>query len=146
MPAAKNAPKKRGRPFEPGHAGGPGRPSGSRNAATLVLDKMAEDDAKAVLQAQLTKAKEGDQRAAEIILARVWPIRKGRAVALSIPPIVTATDIVAALGAVVDAVVAGEITPDEGAAVAGVFETKRRAMETTDLAKRIEALEAEKKQ
>ena len=102
---------------------------------------MAEDDAKAVLQAQLKKAKEGDQRAAEIILARVWPIRKGRPVTLDLPAIVTAGDIVAALGAVANAIVAGEITPDEGASVASVLEVKRRSIETTDLTARIEAIE-----
>lgn len=34
--AIANAPKTRGRPFEPGHGGGPGRPKGSKN-------KLAED-------------------------------------------------------------------------------------------------------
>ena len=144
MPASKNAPKKRGRPFEPGHAGGPGRPSGSRNAATLVLDKMAEDDAKAVLQAQLEKAKGGDQRAAEIILARVWPARKSRSVALDLPATKTAADVVAALGSIADAVAAGDLTPDEGAAVASVLEIKRRAIETVELESRVSALEEKK--
>ena len=144
MTASKNDPKMRkapGRPFEPGHSGGPGRPAGSRNKATLLLDQLAEGDAQAVLEKQLELAKGGDQRAAEIVLSRVWPVRKGRPVTLAIPPIITAADIVAALGAVANAMAAGEVTPDEAASVASVLEVKRRSIETADLAVRIEAIE-----
>lgn len=147
MTASKNDPKKRkapGRPFEPGHPGGPGRPAGSRNKATLLLDQLAEGDAQAVLEKQLELAKGGDQRAAEIVLSRIWPIRKGRPVTLAIPPITTAGDIVAALGAVANAMAAGEVTPDEAASVASVLEVKRKAIETTALEARVAALEKER--
>src|SRR4029077_11563592 len=100
--------------FEPGGPGGPGRPAGSRNAATVLLDKLAEGEAEAVLQKVMEAAKAGDMRAADIILGRIWPARKGRPVSLKLPPIKTAHDIVAAVGAVADAVGAGEITADEG--------------------------------
>jgi hypothetical protein len=110
-----------------------------------MLDRLAEADAKAVLQKQLEKAKEGDAKAAEMILSRVWPARKGRAINLNLPPLEKPADIVAALGAVADAVAVGQISPDEAQAVAAVLETKRRAIETTDLEKRIETLEAERK-
>lgn len=139
--ASKNAGKARGKPFEAGNPGGPGRPGGSRNKATLALDALAEDDAQAVLVKQLELAKQGDQRAAEVILSRVWPVRKGRPVAISMPKVDRAADIVAALGAVADAVGAGNITPDEGAAVASILESKRRAIETAELEARIKALE-----
>jgi hypothetical protein len=131
--------------FQPGNPGGPGRPTGSRNKATLALDKLAEGDAKAILQQQLDKAKEGDARAAELILSRVWPPRKGRPVAMRLPAIETAADLVKALGAVADAVAAGDLTPDEGAGMAAVLETKRRAVETVELETRIAALEQERK-
>jgi hypothetical protein len=143
--ASKNAEKLRGKPFKAGWRGGPGRPAGSRNKATIMLDRMAEADAKTILQSQIEKAKEGDAKAAEMILSRVWPARKGRAINLNLPPLEKPADIVAALGAVADAVAVGQISPDEAQAVAAVLETKRRAIETTDLEKRIETLEAEKK-
>ena len=120
----KNAKKSTDTRFKLGNPGGPGRPTGSRNAATLLLDQLAEGDAQA-----------------EIVLSRVWPVRKGRPVTLAIPPITTAADIVAALGAVANAMAAGEITPDEAASVASVLEVKRRSIETADLAARIEAIE-----
>jgi hypothetical protein len=127
--------------FQPGNPGGPGRPAGSRNKATLLLDKLADDDAEDVLRKQIELAKAGDQRAAELILSRVWPVRKSRTVALDIHPIAVSTDVVAALGAVATAMSMGEITPDEAAAMASVLEMKRRAIETISLEKRIESLE-----
>ncbi|MGD9879457.1 MAG: DUF5681 domain-containing protein [Reyranella sp.] len=131
--------------FQPGNGGGPGRPAGSRNRATVLLDKLAEADAKAVLAKQIELAKDGDQRAADLILARVWPVRKGRPVSLDFPAISTTDDVVSAVGAVVDAVGSGDLTPDEGIAVASILEAKRKAIETSELEKRIKALEDKRK-
>jgi hypothetical protein len=58
-------------------------------------------------------------RAADILLRRLWPERKDRPVQMHLPAIMAPSDIVAALGAVADAVAAGELSPEEGAAVAG---------------------------
>jgi hypothetical protein len=128
--------------FKPGNPGGPGRKEGSRNAATLLLDAMADGEAEAVLGNVLKAAKGGDLKAAEIILSRIWPVRKGRPVRLDLPAIKTAPDILAALAAVVDATGKGEITTDEAAAVAGVLELKRRAIETVELEARLARLES----
>jgi len=142
--ASKNAGKPRGRPFERGNSGGPGRRAGSRNKASLALDKMAEDEAKAVLEKQLELAKAGDQQAAHLVLSRVWPVRKGRPIALDLPPIDTAADVVHALGFIASAVGAGEVTPEEGTSLATVLEIKRKAIETSELEARIVALEKER--
>jgi 3-hydroxyacyl-CoA dehydrogenase len=75
------------------------------------------------------------------LLARVWPVRKGRPVAFALPPIETAANVLAALGSIAEAVAAGDLAPDEGQAVAAVVEAKRRAIETVDLERRIAALE-----
>ena len=144
--ASKNGEKTRGRPFERGHAGGPGRPAGSRNKATVLLDKMAEEDADGIGRVVIDAAKAGDMRAAELVLSRIWPARKGgRPIAIELPKIQTAADVVAALGLLADAVAGGELTPDEGASVASILETKRRAIETVELETRVSALEQERK-
>ena len=127
--------------FECGGPGGPGRPQGSRNAASLLLDKLAEGDGEATVKQVIEAAKAGDMRAAEIILARIWPVKKGRPVSLQLPLIKTAQDVVAAVGVVADAVGAGEITPDEGQAVSAILEAKRKAIETVDLEARVASLE-----
>ena len=50
-----------------------------------------------------------------------------------------------ALGTVADLVGAGEMTTDEGAALAAIFESKRRSIKTVDLEARLSALEQERK-
>jgi hypothetical protein len=128
--------------FAPGHSGNPaGRPAGSRNRATILMDLLAEGQGEEILR----KNKRGDATARKLVLDRIWPVRKGRPVSLAIPPIDAAEDLVKALGFLASAVGSGELTPDESAALATVFETKRKAIETVDLAKRIETLEAERK-
>jgi hypothetical protein len=139
--ATKNADQTRGKPFKKGNPGGPGRRDGSRNKATLLLDKLAEEDGEEILRKTLEDAKGGDANARRLVLDRIWPVRKGRAVSLNLPQISTASDVVTALGLIAEAVGAGEITPDEGTAVAAVLETKRRAIETAELDARITALE-----
>ena len=143
--ASKTAGKPRGKPFEKGNRANPnGRPAGSRNKASIMLDRVAEADAKAVLAKQIEKAKEGDGHAAALILGRVWPVRKGRPVLLNLPPMETVADIVSSLSVVAAAMAAGEITPEEAQAVAAVLEGKRRAVETVALEARIAALEQER--
>jgi len=130
--------------FQPGNPGGPGRPAGSRNKATLALDKLADDAGKEILEKMVEVAKGGDLRAAELVLSRIWPARKGRPVTIDLPKIENVADIVTALGAVSDALMRGDVTPDEATAVANVLEVKRRTIETADLTARIEALEKER--
>lgn len=62
-------------------------------------------------------------------------------VALELPPVACAADLVPALAAVVGAVGRGELTPEEGRAVAGLLEAQRRAVETAELERRVAALE-----
>ena len=80
-------------------------------------------------------------RAAEILLSRLWPRRKGRPVALDLPALNTAADVSAALAVTAAAMAEGTISPEEAGAVAAVIETQRRAMETLELEARIAALE-----
>ena len=141
---SKNDPEKDDGRFKPGWKGGPGRPQGSRNAATLALDKLAEGEGEALLKKVMEEAKGGDMRAAEIILARIWPVRKGRPVALDLPAMESAADVVKALSVVAGSMASGEITPEEAQAVAAVLEGKRRAVETVALEARIAALEQER--
>ena len=93
------------------------------------------------MAAVVAAAKGGDMRAADILLRRLWPERKGRPVQMDLPAIMAPSDIVAALGAVADAVAAGELSPEEGAAVAGILDAQRRAVETVEILARIAALE-----
>ena len=143
--ASNNANQTRGRPFEKGNTHGKGRREGSRNRATVLLDKLAEADGEEILRQTLDDAKAGDPNARRLVLDRIWPVRKGRPVSLNLPSIATSANVVAALGLVAEAVGAGELTPEEGASVAAVLEIKRKAIETAELDARITALEKGKK-
>ena len=129
--------------FRKGQSGNPkGRAAGSRNRVLVALDAIGAEGAEAVLRKTVEAAQSGDMRAAELLLSRVWPARKGRPVALpGLPAIETPADLARALGSVAEAVASGAITPDEGQAVAAVLEAQRRAVETAELAERIARLE-----
>lgn len=139
----------KGHRFKPGQSGNPaGKPRGTRNKVLAALDAIGEKNAELVLQAAInaavgTEKTPADMQAATLILSRVWPPRRGRPVALPLPPVLTAADTVAALGALVGAVAAGTLSPEEGQAVAAMLEVQRRAIETADLERRVAELEAQ---
>ena len=54
---------------------------GSRNKAPLALDKIADDAGDDILKKMVEQAKGGDLRAADIVLSRIWPPRKGKPIA-----------------------------------------------------------------
>ncbi len=141
---ADNSPRRQlGRPWPKGVSGNPKGPgTGSRNRASLFLDRMAEGEADAVLASVLSAAKAGDMAAAKLLLDRVWPQRRGRPVHLDLPWMEMPADLAAALGAVASAVARGDISPEEGSAVAAVLEAQRRATEAQELEQRLAALEA----
>jgi|TARA_B100001964_G_scaffold172701_1_gene190165 hypothetical protein len=115
MRVAENAaPKQRGKPFEKGRSGNPkGKPPGARNKASLMLDHMLREDAAEVLTAVLEKAKAGDIQAARLLLDRLMPVRKGRAVNIDLPRIEKAEDLLTALSTTIEAMGRGELTPEE---------------------------------
>ncbi len=127
--------------FAPGNPGGPGRPKGTRHKALLALEAIGAEAAEAVLRQVVEEAKGGDLRAAEILLRRLWPERKGRPVEVELPSMASAADLVPALAAVVAAMGRGELTPEEAQAISAVLESQRRAVETAELEARVAALE-----
>lgn len=131
----------RGR-FAAGNPGGPGRPRGERSRLAAALDAVAAADAEAVLASLLAAAKNGDVAAARVVLDRLWPPPKGRAVELALPPVGDATGLVGALAGLVAAMADGRVSPDEARTVAVVLGEQRMAIEAEDLAARVEALEA----
>ena len=129
--------------FEKGHPGGPGRPRGSRNVANVLLDQLAIDGAEKMVKKMIEIAADGDRVAARLVLNRIWSAPKGRSVQIDLPPIKSPADLVHAHAAVVASIAAEEITPQDGAALASVLETHRRAFELVAQEERVETLEAE---
>jgi hypothetical protein len=134
--------KQRGAPFQKGRSGNPkGKPIGARHKATVLAEKLMQDDAKAIVAAVLTAAKAGDMTAARLVLDRIAPVRRGRPVCLDLPKIETASEVAAAMAALVLAMASGEVTPEEAATVASVFEVRRKALETEEFERRLNEIE-----
>jgi len=131
--AETTAGKQRGRPFPKGISGNlTGRPQGARHAALVALDAIGSAAATAILERVILDAKAGDMRAAEIVLGRIWPARKGRAITLPLPDVRTAADVTEAMAAVIRAMAVGDLSPEEAVAVSAVIEGQRRAIANLD--------------
>jgi hypothetical protein len=106
--------------------------------------ELMEGEADIVTRKCIELAKAGDMQAMKLFFERIVPPSKGRRIRLDIPPIVTAADCLTAQGVITAAMAAGELSPDEADTMANVVELKRRAIETLEIEKRLDALEKEK--
>ncbi|WP_426265159.1 hypothetical protein [Sphingomonas sp. PWP1-2] len=129
----------RGKPFAPGN---PGRVPGSRNRATVAAAAMLDGDAEALTRKAIELGLEGDTVALRLCLERLVPPRKDSPIVFDLPPVTTAADVVSASAAVLSAVGAGEISPDEAGRVMTLLTAHRAIIETSDHAERLAALEA----
>lgn len=129
--------------FQAGQSGNPaGKRAGTRNRASLAVETLLDGEAEALTRRVIEMALDGDGPAMRLCLDRLCPPRKDRPVTFELPPVETVADVAKATAAIVKAVAAGEISPAEAQEVAGVLELHRRALDTSDLAARVAALEA----
>src|SRR5260370_9516112 len=97
IPNKKTIPTKRtngsGR-FSKGTSGNPsGRPLGSRNQATVLMESLLEGQAEQLNQKTIKLAMGGDIHAIRLCLERLIPPPKDRPIQLTLPPIETAHQI-----------------------------------------------------
>ncbi len=142
--AAKTA-KKQGRPFKKGKSGNPaGRPQGSRNKATLAMERLLNGEADRLTQKAVDLAMKGDTTALRLCLERLCPPRKDWPVTFDLPPMKVPADAVAAMSALLAAVAQGEVSPGEAQTIATVIEAQRRVIECESHERRLRALEEAK--
>ena len=141
--AAENAgQKQRGRPFRKGESGNPsGKLKGTRNQATMLAERLLDGEAEAMVRTVIEKAKEGDMIALRLCLDRIVPPRRDRPVHCTIPELNSAEDASKAMAAIAAAVSRGELTPTEAAELSRTIETFVRALETTEIERRLKVLE-----
>lgn len=129
--------------FRPGQSGNPaGKAKGTRNATTLALEALLDGEAASLTRKAIELAQDGDTVALRLCLDRLLPPRKDRPIAFALPPIETTDDLPRATGAIVAAVAAGELTPAEAAEISKTLDVHVRAIEATELHRRMAALEA----
>src|SRR5438045_9044503 len=77
--------------FGKGKPGGPGRPRLHDRA--VALDLLAAEAGADLVDVALKEAKGGNLKAVEMLLDRIWRVRRGRPVEIEAPPIRATADI-----------------------------------------------------
>jgi hypothetical protein len=120
-----------------------GRRPGSRNKRARAADLLPPDALPTLYTQLYALAGAGDVQALRLLLDRLDPLRKGAPVEMSGMPVVTdAASALAASGQVLSLVAAGEVTPEEAAAIGRLIEAHVKAIEVHGLEARLTALEA----
>jgi hypothetical protein len=128
--------------FARGASGNPsGRPRGSRNRATLLMESLLEEESEMLTRKAIDLAKEGDVYALRLCLERLLPPRKERSIEIDLPAVEKMNEISAAVSTVLTAIGTGQITPAEGETVANILSIQNRIVENVDLETRLEHLE-----
>jgi hypothetical protein len=133
----------RGRPFQTGN---PGRPPGSKNKTTRMLEQLVEGEGETLVQKVIDKGKGGDVRCLQYLLDRILPKRRGRPLDLRLPKINSVQDIPAAMAAVMNGLNDGDLTLEEASPLIAFLESYSRVVIGTDVVVRIEKVEAQMKQ
>jgi len=131
--------------FAPGVSGNPaGRPRGSRNKTSALCADLLSASAAPIFEKVIRMARKGDVVALKLCVDRLLPIRaaRDRAVELVLPAAQSAADLVAATAVVIERAASGDITLSEAKEFMALLEGQRKAIETSHLAVRIEALES----
>jgi hypothetical protein len=80
-------------PFQPGQSGNPaGRPRGSRNRRTIIVEKLLDDSASELTTAAIERATAGDPAALRACMDRVVPRLRHRALDFALPDLVALAD------------------------------------------------------
>jgi len=140
-----NTGRKQDGTFAPGASGNPaGKRPGTRNKVTRAIEALLEGQHEELTRKAIDKALEGDMTAMRLCLDRIAPPRKDGPVSFDLPPIRSAADTVTASASLLDAVAAGDVTPDEAGRVMALLTSHKALVEAGDLEARIAALEARK--
>ena len=128
--------------WKPGQSGNPaGKPPGTRNRATQMVLALMESGAEGITRAIIDAARKGDMAAARLVIERLAPPARERPISLDLPDTSTVAGVSQAQQVVLEAVGAGELLPTEGSTLAAILESRRKAIETEELERRIAALE-----
>ena len=131
-------PQVRGRPFQPGN---PGRPPGSKNKTTRLIEELFEGEAQKLTRAVINRALAGDVRCLLYSLDRASPQRRGQPINVQLPPIKSAQDLAPAMAAISAAVSNGELTPEEASHLAIFLNSCEKALVVNDFAVRLQNIE-----
>jgi uncharacterized protein DUF5681 len=116
--------------FQPGQSGNPaGRPPGSLNKKTLVVQAALAERAEEIVNNVMDRAMEGQGAAMRLCMDRLVPTGRNRPVAIELPVIKTPEDAELALAVVTDELAAGKLTIAEASALITLIDRMLRLAE-----------------
>jgi Family of unknown function (DUF5681) len=131
--------------FRKGQIGNPaGRPPGSRNRATSVVQNLLEDAAENIAKRAAKLAEDGNVAAIRICMNRLSPVGQHNPVAFELPSIHSAQDCLRATSAILTGIASGDIAPSAAMQIARVIDVHLRAISTNDLEARMTKLEKDR--
>ena len=129
--------------FVRGLSGNPaGRPRGSRNKDTVMVEQMFERFGGALANKAVNMALEGNMAAMRLCVSRIVAPRRKRASDFALPPLRTAADLAPAIAAIAEAVGDGAISTDEAFQLSQIVDAFARALAAGDVEERLQRLEA----
>jgi len=129
--------------FIRGLSGNPaGRPRGSRNKDTVMVEQMFERFGGALANKAVNMALEGNMAAMRLCVSRIVAPRRKRASEFALPPLRTAADLAPAVAAIAEAVGDGAISTDEAFQLSQIVDAFARALAAGDVEERLQRLEA----
>ena len=128
--------------FRKGRSGNPqGCPTGSRHKATLAAEALLDGESETLTRKAIAMALNGDAAAMRLCLERILPPRRDRPVNIELPPLGAAGDAVRAMAAITARVAQGGLTPSEAGDLSSLVSAYVKAIEVSELEKRVLALE-----
>jgi hypothetical protein len=104
--------------FQPGQSGNPaGRPRGSRNKRTVIVEKLLDDSAGQLTTVAIARATDGDPAALRACMDRVAPRLRHRPLDFDLPDLVTLADTPGAIAAIAQGLSHGELDREEAIAL-----------------------------
>jgi hypothetical protein len=132
----------RGKPFTAGKSGNPaGRPKGALNKSTLLLAELLDGEGALIVRKAIDLAKDGNPLGLRLCFERLVP-RRERVVEVDLPRVRKAVDVADAVAQVISEAAAGKMTLPEARDFLALLEQQRKALETSELAVRLELLES----
>jgi hypothetical protein len=118
--------------FAKGNPGGPGRPRHPVSTVAADLDRLGVDVAEELMRNTIERARKGNLKATEMVLQRVWPVRRHRPIELDPLPGDGLRNLLGEHAALASAMINGEITPQDAQAATRVFKALQEQMRRAD--------------
>jgi hypothetical protein len=107
----------------------------------MAAEALLEGEAERLTRKCIELALAGDTVALRLCLERIYPARKDRPVTFALPPINTARDAADVMSSVMNAVVAGQLTPADASELSKVVACTVKSFEAAEFADSLARIE-----